>query len=154
MRNLVMTLLLLASGAAFADCIAIEKAQEKIGADTCVTGKVVKVVESRSGTWFLDFCEDYRSCPFTVVVFPSNLRDVGDVRLLQGKTIEIHGKIKLYGGRAEIVLRDRRQLKGETGSLPSMPKGYDAERRGNARSRAANPKKPQSSPDVESTSPR
>lgn len=149
-----MALLLLAAGAAFADCIAMEKAQEKIGADACVTGKVVKVVESRSGTWFLDFCEDYRACPFTVVVFPSNLRDVGDVRLLQGKTIEVHGKIKLYGGRAEIILRDRRQLKGEIGSLPSMPKGYDAERRGKARSRAANPKKPQPAPEVESASPR
>jgi hypothetical protein len=36
-----------------------------------------------------------------VVVFPSNLRHVGDVRQLQGKVVEIHGPVKLYDGRGD-----------------------------------------------------
>jgi hypothetical protein len=96
----------------------------------CVTGKVVKVVEAKSGAWFLDFCDDYTKCPFTVVVFARNLRDVGDVRRLAEKDIEVFGKVKLYGGRAEIILRDARQLHGESAKLPPMPKEYDASRHG------------------------
>lgn len=116
---------------AYAGCISVEQAPEKIGEIACVRAKVVKVTESqKSGTWFLDFCDDYRTCPFSVVVFPRYLRDVGDVRMLAGREIEVHGKITAYGGRAEIVLRHSRQLKGESAKLPPIPKTYDAERRG------------------------
>ncbi len=139
MRALLLAFALLTSATAFADCIPIEKAPDKIGADLCVKATVLNVAQSRSGTWFLDFCPDYRTCPFTVVVFPSNLRDVGDIRQLKGKTIEIHGHIKEYKGRAEIVLRDKRQLKGDFGGIPPMPRGYDAERHGSAPARAYTP---------------
>jgi hypothetical protein len=44
------------------------------------------------------------ACPFTVVVFPSGLKDVGDVRRLAGRSIEIRADLKLYDGRAEIIL--------------------------------------------------
>lgn len=145
MRTWILVVVLVAAAPAWADCIPIEKAPDKVGADLCVTGTVIDVVQSPTGTWFLDFCQDYRTCPFTVVVFPSELRDVGDVRLLKGKTIEIHGRIKLYKGRAEIILSDKRQLKGDFGSIPPMPRGYDAERRGNAPARAPSAK-PRSTP--------
>jgi DNA/RNA endonuclease YhcR with UshA esterase domain len=65
-----------------------------------------------------------------VVAFARDLRDVGDVRYLAGKEVEIHGKIKEYQGRAEIILRDRRQLRGESAKLPPVPKDYDASRHG------------------------
>jgi len=66
-----------------------------------------------------------------VVVFDRDLRDVGDVRQLEGKLIEIHGSIVQYEGKSEIVLRDSAQLKGKSPKLPPVPKSYDAERRGN-----------------------
>jgi hypothetical protein len=66
-----------------------------------------------------------------VVVFDRDLRDVGDVRQLEGKDIEIHGNIVKYEGRSEIVLRDASQLKGNSPRLPPVPKTYDVERRGN-----------------------
>jgi len=129
--KLLLAVLILASSAA-AECIPFDKAPENIGKTTCVTGKVMKVSQSpRSGTYFLNFCDDYRNCPFTVVVFPKDLRDVGDVTQLEGKTIEIHGTIKEYRGRAEIVLSDARQLKGESAKIPPAPKNLDVERRGN-----------------------
>jgi hypothetical protein len=79
---------------------------------------------------FLDFCEDYRVCPFTVVVFPGDLKQVGDIRQLQGKHIEIEGDVKGYDGRAEIVLRRASQLRGDARRIPPLPKEYDVERHG------------------------
>src|SRR6266436_2618538 len=116
---------------ATAACIPFDQASKKVGETVCVTGKVLKVSSSaRSGTQFLNFCDDYKTCPFTVVVFARDLRDVGDVRPLEGQTIEIHGKVKLYKGQAEIVLSDSRQLKGEAAKLPALPKNFDVENQG------------------------
>ena len=121
---------ILASLAA-ADCIPFSEAPKKVGETVCVTGKVVKVAASpRSGTHFLNFCDDYRSCPFSVVIFSRDLPQVGDVRWLEGKVIEIHGKVKDYKGQAEIVLSDVRQLTGEAAKLPAVPKTYDVQTKG------------------------
>jgi hypothetical protein len=107
---------------------------------------VVSVGQSKSGTFFLNFCQNYRECPFTVVVFPSHVKDVGDVRALEGKTIEIFGKITSWRGHAEIVLRDVRQLKGESAKLPPVPKEYDAERKGKFSPKAPSAPKSKASP--------
>ena len=118
------------SSAASAACIPYTDAANRVGESVCVIGKVLKVTEGKKGAWFLDFCEDYKGCPFTVVIFGGDLRNVGDVRSLAGKEIELFGKIKLYGGRAEIILKDARQLHGESAKLPPLPKDYDASRHG------------------------
>ncbi len=131
--GLTFGLLLLAGPLATATCIPMEEAPTKVGDETCVRGTVVQVNESQSGTWFLNYCSDYRKCPFTVVVFAKDLRDVGDVRMLQNKTIEVFGKIRLYNDRAEIILRSARQLYGEAAKLPPPPKTYDASRHGRHR---------------------
>ncbi|HJT01658.1 MAG TPA: hypothetical protein VJ756_21370 [Terriglobales bacterium] len=120
--------LLLAAWAG-AECIPIQRAAQHIGDSACVAGRVFAVSEGPSGTTFLNFCADYRTCPFTVVVFPRDLRHVGDVRQLAGKEIQIHGEIKAYDGRPEIVLREARQLRGALRKLPPLPKEYDVERR-------------------------
>lgn len=135
MKSLLPILLFSASLAA--KCLPIAEAGKHIGDTQCVTGKVLTVTASPNGAWFLNFCDDYRQCPFSVVAFARDLRDVGDVRFLAGKEIEIHGKIKEYQGRAEIILRDRRQLRGESAKLPPVPKDYDAASHG--RYRASQP---------------
>jgi DNA/RNA endonuclease YhcR with UshA esterase domain len=120
------------SSVAAAACIPFAEAPKRIGETVCVTGKVVKVASSpRSGTHFLNFCEDYKGCPFAVVIFSRDLPEVGDVRWLEGKVIEIHGKVKDYKGQAEIVLSDARQLTGEAAKLPALPKRYDVQTKGN-----------------------
>jgi hypothetical protein len=124
-----ITVLLLASLAP-AECIPFTDAPRHIGAAKCVTGKVAKVRRLESGTTFLNFCEDYRTCPFQVVVFRGDLRHVGDVRQLEGRVVEIHGDIKEYDGHAEIILREARQLRGEAARIPPLPKGFDVERKG------------------------
>jgi DNA/RNA endonuclease YhcR with UshA esterase domain len=65
-----------------------------------------------------------------VVIFAKDLQRVGDVRQLEGRTIEVYGKVKEYKGQAEIILNDVRQLRGESAKLPKLPKDYDAANRG------------------------
>jgi hypothetical protein len=65
-----------------------------------------------------------------VVVFPGDLKQVGDIRELQGKHIEIEADVKGYDGRAEIVLRRASQLRGDARRIPPLPKEYDVERHG------------------------
>jgi len=62
--------------------------------------------------------------------FRGDLKQVGDVRRLEGRQIEIEGEVKGYAGRAEIILRRPSQLRGDAGRLPPVPKEYDVERRG------------------------
>ena len=86
------------------DCLALSDAAHHVGETRCVIGKVLRVKVGARGVHFLDFCADQMACPFTVVVFPHDLKDVGDVRRLAGHLIEVRGPVKLYDGRAEIVL--------------------------------------------------
>ncbi|HVO61739.1 MAG TPA: hypothetical protein VMT53_12445 [Terriglobales bacterium] len=125
-----MLLVVLFPGLLAAECVPFTDAAKHIGTSQCVTGKVVKVTRLDSGTTFLNFCEDYRTCPFQVVIFPSDLRHVGDIRQLEGRMIEIEGDIKEYDRHPEIILRDAGQLRGAAAKIPPMPKGYDVENKG------------------------
>ena len=130
-HNFVLLALLLPAAAAHAsDCLPIREASRHIGETRCVTGKVLRVKVGAKGVHFVDFCEDQMACPFTVVVFPHDLKDVGDVRRLEGRTIEIRGPVKLYDGRAEIVLSRVSQVTGGSTLIPPMPKNYDVEKQG------------------------
>jgi hypothetical protein len=70
------------------------------------------------------------SCPFRVVVFANDLKDVGDVGRLAGRTIEIRGAVKAYDGRPEIILSRISQIEGGAAMIPPLPKSYDVENRG------------------------
>jgi hypothetical protein len=128
---------------AASDCLPIRDARQHVGETKCVTGKVLRVKLGAKGVHFVDFCEDQMACPFAVVVFPSDLKDVGDVRRLAGQVIEIHGPVKLYNGRAEIILNRVSQLTGGSTLIPPLPKNYDVEKQGHySAGRMRPPKKP------------
>src|SRR5580700_2831733 len=93
---LLVTSLSLIAPLAASDCLPIADARQHVGENKCVTGKVLRVKVGAKGVHYIDFCEDQMACPFTVVVFPSDLKDVGDVRRLTGHMIEIRGAVKLY----------------------------------------------------------
>lgn len=137
------------------DCLSIAQAGQHVGENRCVTGKVVGVKVGAKGVHFVDFCEDQAACPFTVVVFPSDLKDVGDIRRLTGHVVEIHGPVKTYDGRAEIILNRVSQLTGGSTLIPPLPKNYDVEQRGHysaGRIRATKkPKKTKSKPALTAT---
>jgi hypothetical protein len=114
-----------------AECIPFSEAAQHVGGTKCMKGKILRVEQASGGTTtFLDFCQGYEMCSFTVVVFAGNLRDVGDVRQLEGKDIEIHGPIKMYDDRAEIILERVKRLNDEAARIPPLPKQYDVEKRG------------------------
>ena len=113
-----------------AACIPFTEARQHIGETKCVRGKVAHVQEGKDGVHYLTFCEGSGSCPFAAVIFPADLRHLGDVRQLQGKSVEMHGDVQGYNGRAEIVVSESRQLKGEAANIPPLPKHYDVETRG------------------------
>jgi DNA/RNA endonuclease YhcR with UshA esterase domain len=116
--------------AAASDCIPMQQASQHVGETKCVTGKVLRVKVGTKGVHFLDFCQDQAACPFSVVVFPHDLKDVGDVRRLAGRTIEINGRVKLYDGRAEIILNRISQISSGALLIPALPKDYDVEKQG------------------------
>jgi hypothetical protein len=91
---------------------------------------VLRVKEGSRGVRYLDFCDDYRLCSFTIVIFPHDLKKIGDVHQLAGKVVEIRGEIKEYDNRAEIILESSKQLGGEGIHLPPLPKNFDVENRG------------------------
>jgi hypothetical protein len=129
--RIALLMFLFVAPALFAsDCIPVHEAGQHVGENKCVTGKVLRVKVGTRGVHFLDFCEDQMACPFTVVVFSHNLKDVGDVRRLAGRTIEVHGPVKLYDGRAEIILNRISQITGGAALIPPLPKNYDVENRG------------------------
>ncbi len=140
-RAAVLLAALLSTGHVLAaDCVSFADARHYIGKSLCISGTIFHVKDGRNGVTFLDFCDDYEVCPFTVVVFAGDLRKVGDVRQLKGRAVQIQGRIEEYDGRAEIILKNPQQL-GETASLlpplsknaalaPTLPADYDVERRG------------------------
>ena len=115
---------------AASDCLPIGQAAQHVGETKCITGKVLHVKAGSRGTHFIGFCAERAACPFSVVVFGSDLKDVGDVRRLEGRVIEIHGPVKLYDGRAEIILKRVSQITGGSTLIPPMPKNYDVEKQG------------------------
>ena len=138
-----------------ADCISIQEAGEHIGETRCVMGKVVRVKVGLKGVHFLDFCEDQIGCPFVVVVFRNDLKDVGDVRRLAGRSIEIRGDLKLYEGHPEIILRRISQITGGAAMIPPLPKAYDVENRGHFSAgrlyTSKKPKKARATPNISAT---
>jgi hypothetical protein len=112
------------------DCVSFADASKHVGATQCVIGTVLGVEDGSNGVTFLNFCQDSHACPFTVVVFPDDLRKGGDLRQLEGRQIEIKGTIQDHEGRVQIILRHSQQL-GESAFVvvPPVPTDYDVERR-------------------------
>jgi len=86
-----------------------KEAINHIGENAKVTGKVVKIYTAKSGVTFFNFCENYKNCPFSAVIFASDLEKFGDLKKYQ-RDIKISGIIKLYNGKAEIILNDKEQV--------------------------------------------
>lgn len=131
MRQLPRILIaLLFHSLSLATCIPFDQARNHLDETQCITGKVIRVQEGDGGVHYLDYCEDYRLCSFTVVIFPHDLKKIGDVRQLAGKVVEIRGEVKEYDDRAEIILESAKQLGNGLLPLSPLPKSFDVEQRG------------------------
>ena len=92
-------------------CVDFHQAGSHIGEEVCVSGRILRVFVSRASNTFLDFCADYRDCPFTSVIFSSDREKFGDLQTLRGRQVEIRGPVTLYNGRAEIVVHGPDQIR-------------------------------------------
>jgi len=80
-----------------------------------VTGKVAQVT-IRPKIIFLNLDQPFPNSPFTVVMFPGKY--LAGVKALEGKTIEIKGKIKNFHDKPEIVLDNTNQLTVPGSDMP------------------------------------
>ncbi len=83
------------------------EADKHYGQEMIVTGRVVQVT-IRPKVIFLNLDRPHPDSPFTVVMFPGTY--LADVKALDGKAVEIKGKIKNYHDKPEIVLDSTNQL--------------------------------------------
>jgi len=92
-------------------CISYDQAGNFIGQKKCIYGKVINVYTSKKGTTFFDFCQDYKNCPFSAVIFKSDAAKFSNLEKYQGRIIEVTGLVKTYQGRPEIIINEPEQIK-------------------------------------------
>lgn len=86
------------------------EAPQHIGEYAAVRGTLVNAHTSKTGTVFLDFCKNYKTCPFSGVIFADDAKKFGDLSRYEGQVVTLTGTIALYEGRAEIILDGPDQL--------------------------------------------
>jgi endonuclease YncB( thermonuclease family) len=91
-----------------------------VGEFACVSGKIDHIFTSQKGTVFLNFCTDYKTCPFGAVIFDSDAHKFPNPKQYEGRTVQITGLISSYQGRPEIILKDSSQIKILTGGPSSV----------------------------------
>lgn len=98
------------SALAAGPCFDFHQATSHAGETGCVSGLVLRAYTSKAGNTFLDFCSDYKTCPFSSVIFASDRKKFGDLETLSGNRVEIRGLITTYNGRSEIIIHDPWQI--------------------------------------------
>ena len=111
---------ILLSAALFLLLISTNFAQKKIPAKDAADyiGDTVTVVDtvsgvnlSKSGIYFLNMGDQFANNAFTAVIFKRDVSKFHDIKSLEGKVIEVTGRIKFYHGKVEIVVEERGQVK-------------------------------------------
>ena len=87
-----------------------EQAAKKIGQSAVVRGKVVQV-NKREKVCNLNFGGTFPNHVFEAVIFAGDFKTFPDLEKLEGKTVELSGKITEYKGKPQIVLKTKSQLK-------------------------------------------
>ncbi len=91
--------------------ISAEDAAAHDGSLVTVEGIAREVHVAHSGrATFIDFDGVYPDQPFAAVIFEDDMANVGDVSDLEGKTVDVTGKIQMYRGMPQIVVTSRSQL--------------------------------------------
>jgi len=87
------------------------EAPNHVGEYACVSGKIDHVYTSQKGTIFLNFCPDYKTCPFGTTIFNKDAYKFPNPKQYEGEIVEITGLIRAYQGRSQIILDDLSQIK-------------------------------------------
>lgn len=101
----------LSISSATAATVAMKDAASHQGQTVTVEGNVSMVFSTKAGTTFIDMGGDFPDQLFTVVIFPSDAKAMGDEKRFVGKTIDVTGEVKIYKGRPEIIARNPNQIR-------------------------------------------
>lgn len=85
------------------------KAPDHIGERATISGTVVRTFTAKSGVTFMDFCQGFDACPFSAVIFASDLKKFGDLKSYE-RAVKLTGMIKDYQGQAEMTLSSPDQV--------------------------------------------
>ncbi len=92
------------------------------GEEATVTGKVTAVTKSKGGTSYLNFGDRFPRQTFSGVVLVRDQEKVGDVKLYEGKSVAISGKIELSPDqKPQIVISKPEQIKLTEPGAPAAP---------------------------------
>lgn len=87
-------------------------AAQHVGELVIVQGVVDQVsVSSRSSTTYLNFGGRYPNHIFAAGIFQAKQSQFPNVQAYEGKKVEVRGVVQLHGGKAEIILNERGQLR-------------------------------------------
>jgi DNA/RNA endonuclease YhcR with UshA esterase domain len=115
MRSFVLAFLFVGNAtlaAAQTPPIAPAAAKDHVGEQVTIEGVVSEVHHAASGrVTFIDMGGRYPSRPFAAVIFQSDAGKFPNVDALDGKTIDVSGRIRLYRGTPEIIVNDPGQIK-------------------------------------------
>ena len=76
-----------------------------------VKGVVTQISTPKSGVIYLNLDGKYPDNKLTAVILKRDAENFSDVKLYEGKKVEITGKLQEYKGRLEIVLKTPEQIK-------------------------------------------
>jgi|SRR5271154_7094931 len=111
MRAIILAVSLLVTALpAKAETIQPCDADKDVGKLVTVEGVVSKVGASAKAT-FINMCGKFPNSGFTGVVFSDDLAKFPGIDSLEGKTVDITGRIQPYRTGPEIILNDPAQLK-------------------------------------------
>ena len=85
------------------------EAPDHIGERAVIRGTVIRTFTAKSGVTFFDFCQGFDACPFSAVIFASDLDKFGDLAKYE-RAVKLTGVIKSYQGSAEMVLNGPDQI--------------------------------------------
>ncbi len=109
----VFTLVLLFTGVitfAQSGTVSPDSAKYHEGALTTVCGKVFGTHTGNTGVVMLNFGGVYPDNAFTAVIFADDVSKFKKADEYNGKQLCVTGRIKLYKGKAEVVLKEANQL--------------------------------------------
>jgi DNA/RNA endonuclease YhcR with UshA esterase domain len=90
--------------------ISAAEAEKHYQETVIVTGKVAQV-SIRPKLVYVNLDKKYPETPMYCVIFARATNQFGDLKKLEGKQVEIKGKIEEYQDKAQIILNSTNQLK-------------------------------------------
>lgn len=84
--------------------IHFSEAPENVGEILWVKGVIDHVFVSVNNNYFLNFCPDFRDCPFSAPIFAKEALMFEDIESWGGMEVHIYGEISLYQGRPQIII--------------------------------------------------